>query len=102
MYGTWHKDDDAQEFGDCDAIFVDIVMMILMVIMVSFLVHIWSGNMAISMTQCAPQAIVADFNNYLYFGTVARSMVSLFSVVLLAEWSVRGSSNIFACFFMPI
>merc|ERR1712178_173280 len=33
------------------------------------------------------QAVVDQFNSFLYFGSVSRSMISLFSVVLLAEWS---------------
>lgn len=31
--------------------------------------------------------VVDEFNNYMYFGSVSRSMVSLFSVILLAEWT---------------
>eukprot|EP00747_Dinoflagellata_sp_TGD_P114644 gnl/TRDRNA2_/TRDRNA2_171975_c0_seq1.p1 gnl/TRDRNA2_/TRDRNA2_171975_c0~~gnl/TRDRNA2_/TRDRNA2_171975_c0_seq1.p1 ORF type:complete len:602 (-),score=96.97 gnl/TRDRNA2_/TRDRNA2_171975_c0_seq1:532-2145(-) len=32
------------------------------------------------------EADVAGFNNYLYFGSVGRSMLSLFSISLVAEW----------------
>merc|ERR1712196_447235 len=33
------------------------------------------------------QMLVDKFSNHVYFGTLSRSMVSLFSVILLAEWS---------------
>ena len=32
------------------------------------------------------EAAVVGFNNHMYFGSVVRSMISLFSISLLAEW----------------
>lgn len=33
------------------------------------------------------ESIYDDFNSYLYFGTLSRAMMSLFSIVLLADWA---------------
>lgn len=32
--------------------------------------------------------VVVDWNSYLYFGTMVRSLISLFSMMLLSEWSL--------------
>jgi len=34
------------------------------------------------------EQLVDNFNNFIYFGTITRSMVSLFGIVLLSEWSL--------------
>ena len=34
------------------------------------------------------QSGLDDFNNYMYFGTVLRSMTSLFNMVVLDEWGL--------------
>merc|ERR1719375_1766619 len=36
------------------------------------------------------QPEVFDFNNYLYFGTIGRSMYTLFSVSIMVEWPEFG------------
>merc|ERR1719421_2260711 len=37
---------------------------------------------------------VATFNNYQFFGTIPRSMFSLFSIVILAEWPEIGRAMV--------
>jgi hypothetical protein len=47
-----------------------------------------AGYVAFSQTQESIDSIVVDdFNKFMYFGSVARSMVSLFGIILLSEWS---------------